>query len=371
MSNKLLAYWDHFVWKTDKVARFCKSINGKMLGIVSTLIVCCAVVSLLGTDALKNIPIIKSTYYDTIVANFPKFVDFLSADIGKVVFLIALLGVCICYSFRKWYHPFATLIAHSTMGYDLSVLHEPLKKSFWFIRKYVGEQLPSSNASEEQVIAAVYAQDESFKQIQGSNWCSTVFYYGIAHTPLVFRLGYQWGQTRGIRFLHRFRSTEDKQEFKELPQYVEEKMSFLLSDRLDAPNYNLKSKHLLVSIATTYPIKNEDLLSIDPSNAMLRYDMQVDMMGYDFFNSYQKIRSYADRIVDDLRKMVKERGIETIHFVISSSVPFTFYFAQQMNTHQFCKIIVYHFDHGKYTWGIDVTEPEAGKAIRWVGCVKN
>ena len=87
--------------------------------------------------------------------------------------------------------------------------------------------------------------------------------------------------------------------------------------------------------------------------------------------AYQKIHSYADRIIDDLRKEVKERGIDIVHLVISSSVPFTFYLAQQMNTHQFCKIIVYHFDHGKYTWGIDVTEPEARKAIRWAGSGEN
>lgn len=129
MPNKLLVYLDKFVWKTDKIARFCKSRNGKRLGIFSTVILCCTVVSYMGTDALKNIPIIKSAYYDTIVANCPQFVDFLSADIGKAVFSITLLAVCICYLFRGLYRPFATLIAHSTMGHDLSVLYEPLKKS--------------------------------------------------------------------------------------------------------------------------------------------------------------------------------------------------------------------------------------------------
>ena len=161
------------------------------------------------------------------------------------------------------------------------------------------------------------------------------------------------------------------QEFKELPEYVEEKMSYIHSDRLDELNFNLRSKHLLVSIATTYPIKDEDLARIDTSNTMSRYNMQVDAMGFDFFNSYHMIHSYADRIIDDLRKIVKDRGIEVIHFAISSSVPFTFYLAQQMNTQQFSKIIVYHFDHGKYTWGIDVTEPDAEKAIRWAGSVDN
>lgn len=365
MPNKILRCVDLLIWRADRVARFCKSINGKLFGTISTAIVCCAIVSLLGTDALKSIPVVKSAYYDTIVANFPEFVDFLSADIGKVIFLFTLLVVGICYLLRKWHRPFAALIAHSTMGYDLSILDESLKNSFRFIKKRIDIQLPSRNASKDQVITAVHAQDESFKEIQEGNWCSTIFYYGVAHTPLVFRLGYQWGQTKKIRFLHRFRPIEDEQEFKELPQCVEEKVSFLLSNRFDASNDNLESKHLLASIATTYPIGTKELLSIDPSNTMLHYDIQVDMMGFDFFNSYYKMHSYADRIIADLRKIVKERGIEIIHFAIASSVPFTFYLAQQMNTHQFCKIIVYHFDHGKYTWGIDVTEPKAEKAVRW------
>lgn len=166
MPNKLLVCLDKLIWKVDKIAHFCKSLNGKGLGIFSTVILCCTVVAHMGTDALKNVPIIKSVYYDTIVSNFPQFVDFLSVDIGKIVCSIAMLLVCICYLFRKLYRPFATLIAHSTMGHDLSVLHERLKRSFWFIRKYVGAQLPSKDASEDQIISAIYAQDESFFHFQ-------------------------------------------------------------------------------------------------------------------------------------------------------------------------------------------------------------
>lgn len=368
MRIKFLAGLDHFVSLTNKIAKFCKNINGKFLGTVSTVIICCTIVSYLGTDALKNIPIVKSAYYDTIVANFPQFVNFLSADIGKVVFLILLLAVIICYLFRKLHRPFVLLMAHSTMGHDLSKLNDSFRKSFWIAKKSIGNQLPSQNASEDQVVDVIREQDKSFQEIRVNCWQSTVFYYGVAHTPLVSRLGYQWGQTKVIHFLHRFRPTEDEQEFKALPEYyVEEKMAFLHSDRLDEPNFSLQSEHLLVSIATTYPIKEEDLSYIDPTNTMIRYNIQVDRMGYDFFNSNQKIRSYADRIIDDLRKLVRERGIETIHFAISSSVPFTFYLAQQMNTNQFSKIIVYHFERGKYTWGIDVTESDARKSIKWAG----
>ena len=368
MKNSFFRIIDGIICKTEYVARWCKKINGKILGAGFAFVLCCLAVSFWGENALENFPIIKSAYYDTIVANFPQFDNFLSADIGKVVFLILLLAVIICYLFRKLHRPFVLLMAHSTMGHDLSKLNDSFRKSFWIAKKSIGNQLLSQHASEDQVVDVIREQDKSFQEIRVNCWQSTVFYYGVAHTPLVFRLGYQWGQTKVIHFLHRFRPTEDEQEFKALPEYyVEEKMAFLHSDRLDEPNFSLQSEHLLVSIATTYPIKEEDLSYIDPTNTMIRYNIQVDRMGYDFFNSNQKIRSYADRIIDDLRKLVRERGIETIHFAISSSVPFTFYLAQQMNTNQFSKIIVYHFERGKYTWGIDVTESDARKSIKWAG----
>lgn len=371
MIDIFLKILDKIICKTDRLAQWCKKINGKLLGTGFAFVLCCLAVSFWGKDTLKNIPIIKSAYYDTIAANFPDVIEKLSSIPGRIILVIVFVLILLCYFIRKVHRPFALLMLHSTMGHDLSKLSESLQKDFWFKRVKINWQFPSRNISEKQIINAVCEQDSLLTHIQTNNWCSTIFYCGVAHTPLVFRLGYQWGQTKEIRLLHRFRPTEGAQEFKELPEYVEEKMPHIHSDRLDEPNYSLHSKHLLASIATTYPIKDKDLACIDPSNTMLRYNMQVDMMGFDFFNSYQKIHSYADRIIDDLRKEVKERGIDIVHLVISSSVPFTFYLAQQMNTHQFCKIIVYHFDHGKYTWGIDVTEPEARKAIRWAGSGEN
>ena len=365
MPNKLLVALDRLTWKTHSIAKDCKSFNGKCLGTLTFFVLCCTTVSHLGTEALKNIPAIKSVYYDTVVANFPGFVNFLSAPLGKILFAIIFVCIIFCYMLRMLHRPIALLIAHSTMGHNLSVLEKFLRKSFWFKRAYIEMQLPPHNATEEQVIAAALAQDKKLENLLKKNWCSTLFYYGVAHTPLVFRLGYQIGQIQRVRLLHRFRPTEDAQEFKELPEYEIDKMAFLLSDKFDQENYNSKNNQMLVSIATTYPIRTEDLTQIDPDMIMLRYDIQVDMMGFDFFNSYCKLRSYVDRITSDLRDHVKERGISTIHMVISSSVPFTFYLGQQMNTQQFCKTVIYHYDQGKYTWGIDVTEPNAEKAVVW------
>jgi hypothetical protein len=365
MPNKFLVIWDKFVWSLDKTARICKGFNGKFLGILMPLVGCCTAVSFLGQDSLATIPLLKSAYYDTIVAKWPDFVIFLSAPVGKVAFGIIATLFIICYLFRKLYRPCALLIAHSTMGHNLSALDKSFSKAFWLKRKEICYQLSSQDASSEQIVEALRLQDKAFSEIKQKNWRSTIFYYGIAHTPLIFRLGYQFGQTASIRFLHRFRIYGAAQGFAELPEADKDKLARLY--RRDNKDPDVQSKELLVAISTSYPIIEENLLAIDPNQNMYRYWVQVDEAdnGVDFFNSYHKIHSYADSFKDDIEKIVRRWNIQTVHIVISSSVPFTFYLGQLMNNNQFRKIIVYHYDHTRFTWGIDMMERDPQKAIVW------
>jgi hypothetical protein len=248
------------------------------------------------------------------------------------------------------------------MGHTLSFLDINFKKSFYAKRINVGLQIPSQNAQKEEIIQAIKSQDEAISCIKKTNWRSNIFYYGVSHPPLVFRLGHQFGQTCCIRLLHRFRVTEDAQEFKELPSNDDNKAAWVNCTQSSG---NSDSGDLLVAIGTTYSIRDEDLRTIDPDNKMHVYKVDIDdkSLGYDFFCSYGKIRSYADRLAQDIRQLVKDRNILTIHVAISSSVPFTFYLAQQMNTQQYPQIIVYHYEPGRYTWGIDIRETDPAKAV--------
>lgn len=365
MPNKFLVIWDKCVWSLDKTARICKGFNGKFLWILVPLVGCCTAVSFLGQDSLATIPFLKSAYYDTIAARWPDFVIFLSAPVGKVVFGIIAALLIICYLFRILYRPCALLIAHSTMGHNLLSLDKSFCTAFWLKREEVGYQLPPQDASNEQVAEALRLQDKAFSVIKQKNWRSTIFYYGIAHTPLIFRLGYQFGQTASIRFLHRFRIYGAAQDFTELPETDKDKLAKL--NRKYSRDPGVQSKELLVAISTSYPIIEENLLTIDPNKTMYRYWVQVDEddNGVDFFNSYHKIRSYADSFEADIEKIVRNWNIQTVHVVISSSVPFTFYLGQLMNNNQFRKIIVYHYDHTRFTWGIDIMESDPQKAIVW------
>lgn len=365
MPNKFLIILDKRILGLNKIAIRCKDISAKCLKPIALFIICCEIVALLGKDELENIKFLKTSYYDTVVACFPRFVDFVSAPVGKVLFSIAALTILFVYLFRWFYRQPALLIAHSTMGHNLRRLDTNFEKSFYSKRVNVGIELPSQDAQLQNIVNAIKNQDEILTIIKRTNWRSNIFYYGVAHTPLVFRLGYQIGQTQRVRFLHRFRPTEDAQEFKELPSYDNDKAALISVDQQNERNLNVQSQELVVAIATTYPITDENLRIIDPDSTMHIYNIQVDNKSYDFFSSYNKIRSYADRFAEDIRKIVKENNIQTIHIVISSSVPFVFYLAQQMNTNQYPQIIVYHFDNGKYTWGIDIKESDPIKAVTW------
>ena len=365
MPNRFLLLWDKFIWSIEKTARICKVFSSKFFYTVATLVICCTVVSFLGKDSLDTIKFLKSAYYETIVAKWPEFVEFLSAPVGKLLFSILAVLLFICFLLRKFYRPFALLIAHSTMGHDLSTLDKSVGKAFWFKRKEVGCQLPSRDAPSEQIVEAIQSQDTAFSEIKQKNWRSTIFYYGVAHTPLIFRLGYQFGQTAKVRFLHRFRPNGVAQNFTELPK--------IDNDRLAKLNRQIKrditghSKELLVVISTSYQVIEENLLAIDPNKEMYRYWVQIDEEdnGVDFFNSYHKIHSYADSFEADIEQIVRKWNLQTVHIVISSSVPFTFYLGQLMNNNQFNKIIVYHYDHTRFTWGIDIMESDPEKAIIW------
>lgn len=191
-----------------------------------------------------------------------------------------------------------------------------------------------------------------------------IFYYGVANTPLVFRLGYKFGQTKKVRFLHRFRPNEEDQEFVILPEH-DETCHKTFDDVRRIENKEGHRSELIVAISTTFEIKDSDIDILDRNDEKLRYVFKADpeTMGFDYFSSMQKIKSYTNSLIKDIRKLVKNYNISTIHILMSSSVPFTFHFAQQMNTQQFPKIIVYQYENQKYSWGIDVTENDAEKAV--------
>lgn len=364
MPNKFLLLWDKIVWSLDKIARICKRIDNKLFYPALALVGYCTVVAFLGEDSLNKIKFLENSFYDTIVAFFPEFVQFLAVPLGRAICGVTAILFAICFLLKIFYRPCALLIAHSTMGHTLT-LAKDIRKKFWFKKKNISYELPFRNASSEEIAKAVRTQDTAVSDIKEKNWRSTIFYYGVAHTPLVFRLGYQFGQAKRVRLLHRFRPNGDEQEFDELPPVDDDKLARLHREIIN--NLEDSSRELLVAISTSYPIIEENLLAIDPEKKMFRYWVQIsdEDNGVDFFDSYHKIRTYASSFEEDIEKLVRNWNIKTVHVVISSSVPFTFYLGQLMNNNQFNRILVYHYDRTKFTWGIDIMETDPEKAVVW------
>jgi len=121
----------------------------------------------------------------------------------------------------------------------------------------------------------------------------------------------------------------------------------------------------LLIFSVQFSVANPNIDTLGLGKDTLVYKVQLDKESYGFYfsKSYHKIRSYADRIVSDIREIIKTQHVNTIHMVLSTSVPFTFYLAQQVNTNQYPPINVYHFSNGRYVLGINVQEEATEKAI--------
>ena len=187
-----------------------------------------------------------------------------------------------------------------------------------------------------------------------------VYYYGIAHTPLIFRLGYLLaGKT--VHFLHGYRDGKTTSLFSELSKADEDIMPFNIACETTVPG----ATDLLVGIGATYSIQDTELDTIDPKHIMYRYMINIDekLQGVDFFNSEYKLNSFAKRLIIDIESICKNNRIKKVHIAISASTAFTFLLGQRFNTNQMPDIIVYHYESGFYTWGILIKENNADKAV--------
>ena len=369
MFIRFLKLGDKILKNLEKFGKLCRSIHKRTIFTILGIDACCTIVSFWGNTELDKLTFIDRDYFDTIIAHFPGVVKFLSAPIGRIFFAAFTFILLTILGFHYLYRRPALLISHSTMGHDVSCVEKSFSKTYVSRKAPIVLEMPRDGITREQLTRAISSQDKIFNETIKNDWHSTIFYYGVAHTPLVFRLGYNVGQTKNIMFLHRFRPTENAQEFKEIAEYDDDRTAFLIESPLNTSETNSHSAELVIAIGTTYPILDEDIDTLGLGKDILVYKVQLDKesIGFDFFKSYHKIRSYADRIVSDVRGIVKARLINKIHIVLSTSVPFTFYLAQQMNTNQYPTIIVYHFSNGKYVWGINIQEEASDKAAIMLG----
>lgn len=197
---------------------------------------------------------------------------------------------------------------------------------------------------------AIDIQDEVIRKV-GAKHNYEIGYYGVAHTPLIFRAGFNVGDQRKVHLFHRARNNEAL--FKE---WSKEKNGW--DDTLEETkefNKGSRSQELYVAIGTTFPIKNEEIASINQNNGHVLI-FKSSTLGFDVLGSYEQADIMRNQIINVIRNRVKKYNIRKLHLMISSSVAFTFLLGTSFSAQHDPEIIVYHYENGKYTWGISMSK---------------
>jgi len=179
-----------------------------------------------------------------------------------------------------------------------------------------------------------------------------LFYYGIAHIPLIFRAGFQIGDEGKVRLLHKDRNEQSV--FKEISAEVD---NYTIELKGHYDSCNKASKEMLVVVATSFPVSSKDL---EVFNNNIGHELHFEMCnpslyGVDSIVSYALMNRLRTGILNKMREIVSSANIEKIHLVLSTSSDFTFFLSQGFSKYHDPEIIVYQYDRSdsqKYPWGV-------------------
>lgn len=272
-------------------------------------------------------------------------------SIFKVLAYVLFGIVLILRIYKSVIHPRAIVINHSSFSnaqsaYDPNIISGQSVKE---IEINLVDQMSHHN-----FVDAIRLQDSLIEEVLNSCDKSTeLFYYGIAHIPLIFRAGFQVGDEGNVRLLHKYRNNQSV--FKEISTEPDNGVVNLKYSLIPSAT---SSKEMLVIIATSLPVVNEDLVAFRGGNICceLRIEMQnKSMFGFDSVDSYAVMNRLRAVILSKIRETVVKKNIERVHLVLATSSDFTFFLAQGFSKNHDPEIIVYQYDRSnpqKYPWGI-------------------
>lgn len=177
-------------------------------------------------------------------------------------------------------------------------------------------------------------------------------YMGIAHTPLILRMGNQIGDEVAMNLFHKSR-TEGIGVFEELNKNDNFKDLTISTEVLDK-----NSDELIVGLSTTFTIKYDELNVFEPDDKNILI-FSSEELGYDVIESIVQVKHYVKYIMDNVRRAVKDKNITKIHMILSTSSVMTFALGQAISLNNDPNVTIYHYDINnprKYTWGIDLSK---------------
>ena len=300
--------------------------------------------------------------YNAFVEDYPYISEFVSSKSGFNTLMVALAVTFSIKVISLYIKDKLVIIKHTSFSNTLSPYNKENFKNYKVTEKKIDL---STYIDRNQIKEAIKIQDNKIKEIKDSSKNTELIYYGISHTPLIFRAGFQIGDERNVRLLHKKRNGTSV--FEE----IEQSEDYRLEYKKFANYLNRASKELLIVIATSLKITGESLHIFDKNNlnAIIVIGLEKDhMYSFDNMTSYAVLERTRKYILQHIRQHIQNNNIEKVHMVLSTSSAFTFYLAQGFSNNHDPEIITYHYDASsaeKYVWGIS-NKADAENALTYL-----
>jgi len=198
------------------------------------------------------------------------------------------------------------------------------------------------------------AKTNEIRRLYESNPNIDLVYYGIAHIPLVFLLGYQLNVRRPINIFEHNRGNNRWNLLQTATSFPDLIVQGYPSD------VSKLGTDIIIKFGVSYPIMDTDVNQILPSaNSMI--ELAVPSPSPDVVRNIDQLEKYAlifRAILDEIHNL--SARIDCVHVFYAGPVSLAFRCGQLISPTIHPKVLVYNYvshDHPKYKWGIHVNIP--------------
>lgn len=347
-----------------KLRSIVDKLSYKQLKLVLVVSLFLLLLSFYGKDMLKKIEVFGIAEWVTTIENLAapifSYIDCLIVkSLIWILFFVTLLLLISKMVLRRK----AMVINHCTFANTQSSYDKSMMRNLSIRQRDINLV---DLMKEKKIVNAVVAQDKLISSIlRECDEYTEVFYYGIAHIPLIFRAGFQFGDEGKVRLLHKYRNEQDV--FKEISSAAD---NFTVDLKKTYRALRRNSKEMLAVIATSFPVLSEDLEVF--RNNTIGHELYFEMndrafYGVDIIDSYATMNRFRAYILSNIREIVASQNITKIHLVLSTSSDFAFFLAQGFSKYHDPEIVAYQYECSepqRYPWGISNKEPSP-VAIIW------
>lgn len=346
-----------------KLRRIVNRIRFKILLPILSLSFFCVLLVIYDKEILKQIEVGNVAAWVRTIENLATPIltlfDFWLVKSLIVILFFVLLCLTLCKVFLR---PKAIIISHSSFSntqasYDQKAVSNYLvtHKDINLVEKMIHHEFADAIRTQDRIISEITNSCDEFTQL---------FYYGVAHIPLIVRAGYQIGNEGMVRLFHKF--CENQSVFKEISS---ESDNYRINFSKNLTCRNLLADELLVVIATSLVITDTDLNILRKNNIKYELNFHIEdasMYDFDVLSSYNTMARLRTLVMTEIRKQVKKENITKIHLALATSSDFAFFLAQEFSATHDPEIITYHYEtcsEVKYPWGISNKRPPATAMI--------